>query len=54
MQLEANARPGLAIQIANNKGLLQRLEEIDAGDVQSDDRPMVIGRIGPEELRKSA
>ena len=54
MLLEANARPGLAIQIANNKGLLQRLEEIDAGDVQSDDQPMVIGRIGPEELRKSA
>ncbi len=29
MLLEANARPGLAIQIANNKGLLPRLEEID-------------------------
>jgi alpha-L-glutamate ligase-like protein len=28
--LEANARPGLAIQIANNQGLLPRLEEIDA------------------------
>jgi alpha-L-glutamate ligase-like protein len=27
--LEANARPGLAIQIANGQGLLPRLEEID-------------------------
>jgi alpha-L-glutamate ligase-like protein len=30
MLLEANARPGLAIQIANNRGLLQPLEAIDA------------------------
>ena len=30
MLLEANARPGLAIQIANNEGLLPRLREIDA------------------------
>jgi alpha-L-glutamate ligase-like protein len=30
MLLEANARPGLAIQIANGKGLLPRLEAIDA------------------------
>ena len=30
MLLEANARPGLAIQIANNGGLLPRLAEIDA------------------------
>jgi alpha-L-glutamate ligase-like protein len=29
MLLEANARPGLAIQIANNAGLLPRLSEID-------------------------
>src|SRR5947209_3653759 len=28
--LEANARPGLAIQIANGRGLLPRLEAIDA------------------------
>jgi alpha-L-glutamate ligase-like protein len=28
--LEANARPGLAIQIANARGLLPRLQEIDA------------------------
>lgn len=31
MLLEANARPGLAIQIANNRGLLPRLAEIDRG-----------------------
>jgi glutathione synthase/RimK-type ligase-like ATP-grasp enzyme len=30
MLLEANARPGLAIQIANNRGLLPRLDAIDA------------------------
>lgn len=30
MLLEANARPGLAIQIANNAGLLPRLQAIDA------------------------
>jgi alpha-L-glutamate ligase-like protein len=30
MLLEANARPGLAIQIANRQGLLPRLQEIDA------------------------
>lgn len=29
--LEANARPGLAIQIANGAGLLHRLEEVDRG-----------------------
>ena len=28
--LEANARPGLAIQLANRRGLLQRLDAIDA------------------------
>jgi alpha-L-glutamate ligase-like protein len=31
MLLEANARPGLAIQIANNAGLLPRLRAIDEG-----------------------
>lgn len=30
MLLEANARPGLAIQIANGRGLIPRLREIDA------------------------
>ena len=29
MMLELNARPGLAIQIANAKGLLQRFKQID-------------------------
>ena len=29
MLLEANARPGLAIQIANGRGLMPRLEAID-------------------------
>jgi len=29
MLLEANARPGLAIQIANRRGLLKRFAEID-------------------------
>ncbi len=28
--LEANARPGLTIQVANRRGLLPRLEWIDA------------------------
>jgi hypothetical protein len=30
MLLEANARPGLAIQIANGRGLIPRLEAIDS------------------------
>ena len=34
--LEMNARPGLAIQLANRAGLLQRLERVDAsGDLKS-------------------
>lgn len=32
--LEANARPGLAIQLANRCGLLQRLQAIDRGFVE--------------------
>ncbi len=39
MLLEANARPGLAIQIANGRGLVPRLEEIDQ---QLDDRPRIL------------
>jgi alpha-L-glutamate ligase-like protein len=35
MLLEANARPGLAIQIANNTGLLPRLRAIDAQIAQA-------------------
>ncbi|HLN33502.1 MAG TPA: alpha-L-glutamate ligase-like protein [Gemmataceae bacterium] len=57
MLLEANARPGLAIQIANNRGLLPRLKEIDGAaeleDERDDDRPAVIAKIGPK-LRRSA
>jgi alpha-L-glutamate ligase-like protein len=58
MLLEANARPGLAIQIANGRGLLPRLQEIDA----LLDRPaqtISLERLRPaprpqEPLRKSA
>jgi alpha-L-glutamate ligase-like protein len=59
MLLEANARPGLAIQIANARGLLPRLRAIDAQandrdeDKEESDRPAVIGKIGPR-LRRSA
>jgi alpha-L-glutamate ligase-like protein len=57
MLLEANARPGLAIQIANARGLLPRLEEIDrellAEEEKEPERPAVIARIGPG-WRKSA
>src|SRR5207249_622845 len=63
MLLEANARPGLAIQIANARGLLPRLQEIDAlasepqdtdtgGPEQEEDERIIIGKIGPR--RKSA
>jgi alpha-L-glutamate ligase-like protein len=59
MLLEANARPGLAIQIANNKGLLHQLTEIEngggapLGSMESDEG-IVIGRIGPRQTRKTA
>jgi alpha-L-glutamate ligase-like protein len=55
MLLEANARPGLAIQIANGMGLLPRLAEIDAEAVAASQEgaPAVIGKIGPR-LRRSA
>jgi alpha-L-glutamate ligase-like protein len=58
MLLEANARPGLAIQIANARGLLPRLAEIDAQIKRKEDnrqpveRP-VIGKL-PEPMRRSA
>ncbi len=54
--LEANARPGLAIQIANARGLLPRLAEIDAlkrRDGRPQGQPRVIERVG-EPLRRSA
>jgi alpha-L-glutamate ligase-like protein len=60
MLLEANARPGLAIQIANGFGLLPRLAEIDAearrpvppARSEPGER-IIIGKIGPG-LRRSA
>jgi alpha-L-glutamate ligase-like protein len=58
MLLEANARPGLAIQIANGRGLLPRLREIDAL-LEQPARSLPLGRLrqvpqAPEPLRKSA
>jgi predicted ATP-grasp superfamily ATP-dependent carboligase len=57
MLLEANARPGLAIQIANGRGLMPRLQEIDALLKRRQGRrveePAVVGRVG-ERLRRSA
>jgi alpha-L-glutamate ligase-like protein len=55
--LEANARPGLAIQIANGQGLLPRLAAIDAGAQAlpapaEDDGPRILP-LRPK-LRKSA
>jgi hypothetical protein len=50
MLLEANARPGLAIQIANGSGLIPRLAEIDAAAQRPPegwDKRIVIARIGP-------
>ncbi len=58
MLLEANARPGLAIQIANGRGLLPRLRAIDAL-LDQPARTMPLERIRqtprvPEAVRKSA
>jgi alpha-L-glutamate ligase-like protein len=57
MLLEANARPGLAIQIANGRGLVPRLGQIDAElervPENGSREEAVIGRIGPR-LRRSA
>jgi predicted ATP-grasp superfamily ATP-dependent carboligase len=53
MLLEANARPGLAIQIANGRGMLPRLAEIDAALAgRRDVIPFEEHR--PEPLRRSA
>jgi alpha-L-glutamate ligase-like protein len=52
MLLEANARPGLAIQIANGMGLLPRLAEIEKQGDQAvvvekeDEIPVIAGRVG--------
>jgi alpha-L-glutamate ligase-like protein len=62
MLLEANARPGLAIQIANGQGLLPRLAAIDAQLDRpaalelEDHEPAIVGRVGPETAirRRSA
>ncbi|MHB1426276.1 MAG: alpha-L-glutamate ligase-like protein [Gemmataceae bacterium] len=58
MLLEANARPGLAIQIANGRGLLPRLQAIDAL-LDQPARTISLERLRqaprvPETLRKSA
>jgi alpha-L-glutamate ligase-like protein len=58
MLLEANARPGLAIQIANGRGLLPRLQAIDAlleqaARASSLERLRPAPRV-PQPLRKSA
>jgi alpha-L-glutamate ligase-like protein len=57
MLLEANARPGLAIQIANGRGLLPRLKEIDQELEQDQDatepQPGVVGKVG-QVYRQSA
>jgi alpha-L-glutamate ligase-like protein len=53
MLLEANARPGLAIQIANGHGLVPRLAEIDEElrrPRRGQDEP-VLARIGPPARR---
>jgi alpha-L-glutamate ligase-like protein len=66
MLLEANARPGLAIQIANHRGLLPRLREIDVETAEDRQNPpvlppeetappVIVGAIGPRPReRKSA
>lgn len=63
MLLEANARPGLAIQIANGKGLAHRLAAIDARlgaepEPAAVGEPIIAGRVGTcddaTERRKSA
>jgi alpha-L-glutamate ligase-like protein len=58
MLLEANARPGLAIQIANGRGLVPRLEAIDAL-LDREPHTLPLERLrqaprAPETTRKSA
>jgi alpha-L-glutamate ligase-like protein len=52
MLLEANARPGLAIQIANGRGLLPRLEAID--DLLDRVRPRLPARMVPRPRPQEA
>jgi hypothetical protein len=63
MLLEANARPGLAIQIANHQGLLHRLAAIERGETVVPEvptgvpeEPVIAGRVRPHRvaLRNSA
>ena len=55
MLLEANARPGLAIQVANHQGLLARLAAIDARLAEGAAEAAAEDVIPfPSELRKSA
>src|SRR5262249_51187014 len=56
MLLEANARPGLAIQIATGRGLLPRLAAIDAElarpqTADADSGVIVAGKVGPPRRR---
>lgn len=55
MLLEANARPGLAIQIANGRGLIPRLEAIDAMLARKAVvLPLELWRARREQVRQSA
>jgi glutathione synthase/RimK-type ligase-like ATP-grasp enzyme len=52
--LEANARPGLAIQIANGQGLLPQLEAIDAR-LEKAAAPAIAARDRPlQPVRRAA
>ena len=53
MLLEANARPGLAIQIANSRGLLPRLQAIDDLHRQAENTPEEPVIIPLEAVRQS-
>jgi alpha-L-glutamate ligase-like protein len=44
MVLELNARPGLAIQIANNSGLKERLERVSGLSISSVERGIKVGK----------
>ena len=54
MLLEANARPGLAIQIANAQGLQTRLDAIDRQRTNAPAEAVVAGRIEPMVRQRSA
>jgi alpha-L-glutamate ligase-like protein len=52
--LEANARPGLAIQLANGTGLLPRLKAIDAEVEASQQSKVAVGKTWSEAIRRTA